>query len=426
MYERLLAGISDLQQSADGNHNHVMRLIYITSSFPYGPGEAFVMPELAALQERGHDVLVVPMRPRGGIIHADAARFLSTTIAAGLLSRSIVRDCLSASSVEAAATCRVARDFARRSSTPFVKDYAVLPKALWLARRARLWGADHIHAFWASGPASFALAASTLSGISWSFTAHRFDIVENRLLTYKATKAQFVRFISKSGVRMAGLDAAPLEKKSAVVHLGVELKDRHFASSSTAVRLLCAGSLIPVKDHFMLLKAVELLRDRGVNLVLYLAGDGELRPRLEQEVSLHGLNDRVHFLGLLSHAALMELYTSGVISIAVLASADLGCGLCEGIPVSLMEAMSCGIPVVATATGGIPELLDNGAGWMVPARDPQALSDALQLLIQNPQLRQALGRAGQERIRCDFSASQVAQRLEELFAASTTAFSSHS
>lgn len=395
-----------------------MRLIYITSSFPFGSGEAFVMPELAALENHGHHVRVVPLWPRGKVTHTDAVHFLPNTDAADLLTAGIARDCLIAGATRMSTVYRVGSGICRAGSALLLKDHVVLPKALWLARRASLWKADHIHAFWASGPASLALAASEISEIPWSFTAHRFDIVENKaLLAYKAQQSRFVRFISKSGFRMSGLAGTPLEEKMKVLHLGVELKDSVpvVNSLSAPVTILCAASLLPVKGHLVLLKAMEMLRNRGLEFTLYLAGDGELRKNLNQEVHQRALGDRVHFLGSLSHSALMDLYASGTISIAVLASVDLGNGLCEGIPVSLMEAMSFGIPVIATETGGIPELLERGAGWMVPAQQPPALADALQLLIQSPQLRQTLGLAGRERIRSDFSASQVAWRLEELF-----------
>jgi len=403
-----------------------MRLIYITSSFPFGSGEAFVMPELAALENRGHAVRVVPLWPRGEVTHRDAIRFLPNTIAADLLSVSIARDCLIAGATQMNTVYRVGSGICRGGSALLLKDHVVLPKAFWLARQACLWKADHIHAFWASGPASLALATSEISDIPWSFTAHRFDIVASRkVLAYKAQKAQFVRFISKSGLRMSGLNGTPLEQRMRVLHLGVELEDSIpvVNSLSAPVTVLCAASLLPVKGHLVLLKAMEILRSRGLEFRLYLAGDGELRKTLYQEVHQRALGDRVHFLGSMSHSALMDLYASGTISIAVLASVDLGNGLCEGIPVSLMEAMSFGIPVIATETGGIPELLERGAGWMVPAEQPQTLADALQLLIQSPQLRQEFGLAGRERIRTEFSASQVARRLEELFSPSMEAIS---
>jgi glycosyltransferase involved in cell wall biosynthesis len=70
----------------------------------------------------------------------------------------------------------------------------------------------------------------------------------------------------------------------------------------------------------------------------------------------------------------------------------------EGIPVALMEAMACGIPVIGTQTGGIPELLRDGAGLVVPPNDPEALAEALRSLAGRPALRRELGAEGRKRI----------------------------
>jgi colanic acid/amylovoran biosynthesis glycosyltransferase len=100
----------------------------------------------------------------------------------------------------------------------------------------------------------------------------------------------------------------------------------------------------------------------------------------------------------------------------VLPSVDLGSGLHEGIPASLMEAMARGIPVVSTRTGAIPELLVDGAGVMVPAADPVALADALQRLLSDDAFRATTARSGRQRVCREFSAkatmSQLIQKIE--------------
>lgn len=394
-----------------------MRLIYVTSSFPFGPGEAFVMPELHGLQAQGHDLLVIPLWPRGKVTHADAARFFPMTVKAPLFSARIGCDFAAAVATNAGVVCRLGRGLGHCASKLLLKDQVVLPKGAWLARVAIAWHADHIHAFWASGAASLALAAAGISGIPWSFTAHRFDIVENKLLVYKAERARFIRFISESGFRMSGLQGTSLAAKARVLHMGVDVnKSSPPVSPPNAPAVaLCVANLIPVKDHRTLLETMEELRNRGVALTLWLAGDGELRDALQREVRQRALAHRIKFLGPLSHKTLMDMYASGIISTVVLASANLGEGLHEGIPVSLMEAMSFAIPVVATETGGIPELLGGGAGWMVPPQDPKAFADALHLLIQHPKLRQSLGQAGQQKVQNEFAAPTIARHMAELF-----------
>ena len=84
----------------------------------------------------------------------------------------------------------------------------------------------------------------------------------------------------------------------------------------------------------------------------------------------------MRFVGQVSHTQILEMYVANQVRAVVVPSIDLGNNLHEGIPVSLMEAMAHGVPVVSTTTGGIPELLADGAGILVPPENPQALADA--------------------------------------------------
>jgi len=407
-----------LQVRANGTHgdDNEMRLIYVTSSFPFGQGEAFILPELESLLRLGHELLVVPLWPHGGVVHDDAARWLNRASSEPLISFEIGSSIVTEFSKGSRRIARLLGLFTDTNPLIALKNFAVLPKAAWLAEKALAWRAEHIHAFWASTVATLAMGASELSGIPWSFTAHRFDIVQDNLFKEKARHARFVRFISESGFRMAGLVGTDLEQKSEVLHLGVDLWDSvPEANHNQRPVALCAASFVPVKAHGVLIEAVDRLCRRGIPLELWLAGDGELSDDLRHEVERRGLANCVKFLGVLSHNTLMKLYASGAVDIAVLASTDLGHGLHEGIPASLMEAMSFGVPVIGTATGGVPELLAGGAGLLVPPQDPAVLANALQLLSQNIRVRESVGEAGRKRIKESFAAMKIASEMARLF-----------
>ncbi len=399
-----------------------MRIVYVTASFPFGPGEAFIMPELAELQAQGHELLLVPLRPRGELIHEDASHFVSCTQRAPLLSLEMLREFGAQLSKNTAAMREIGRWCGSRPGKNTLKNFAAWPKAAWLARVAREWHADHIHAFWASTVATLAMAAAELSGIPWSFTAHRFDIVENNLLLRKAERARFVRFISRNSLRMSGLEESTVERRATVLHLGIPSQAAAAATAAGApIVALCAAAMLPVKGHSTLLRAMQELKRSGVGMELWLAGDGHLRPALQREGRERNLQDRIKFLGEVSHSTLLDLYARGVVSLVVLASTDLGGGVHEAIPVSLMEAMSFAIPAIGTETGGIPELLGGGAGLLVPAQNPSALAAALRLLAENANLRELLGKAGQRRVRTSFAAPAIASELASLFAGGLTA-----
>ncbi len=398
-----------------------MRLIYVTSSFPFGPGEVFIVPELDSLQQMGHELLVVPLWPHGEVVHEDAARWLPRTLASPLVSIEIIRSLLVRLSCQAWSVGRLAHLFDCRRLSVTLKNLTALPKCAWLAEVAQQWGADHIHAFWASTVASLAWGAAELSGTPWSFTAHRFDIAQNNLFGKKVSHARFVRFIAQNGIRMSESLAGDVKRKAVTVHLGVQL--RPIASEvapKTGTVALCAASLIPVKSHSVLIDAVDRLRSRGVALELWLAGDGELHDALLVDVQRRQLGDRVRFLGVLSHSALLDLYATHAVDMVVLASADLGDGLHEGIPASLMEAMAFGIPVIGTETGGIPELLSDGAGLIVPANDPASLANALQRLSQDEGMRASIGYAGWNRIQESFETVNIALQMSRLFSSANS------
>ena len=125
------------------------------------------------------------------------------------------------------------------------------------------------------------------------------------------------------------------------------------------------------------------------------------------------LGEKVQFLGHRLNEEIIRWYEEGAVNVTVLPSLDLGNNLHEGIPVSLMEAMAYGVPVVSTTTGGIPELLHDGAGEMAPPQDPLALADALQRLISDPALRRRLGETGRRRVEEEFTLSTVIRQLSE-------------
>jgi len=403
-----------------------MRLVYVTSSFPYGPGEAFILPEVVELGRQGHEVWVVPMRPSERVVHAEALQLLEKSVVEPLLSWEVLRAAWSEFFRSPARVLRALVLLLTWNPRHLLKNLSVYPKGLWLAGLARRLGADHIHAHWAATTASMAMVASEVSGISWSFTAHRWDIVENNLLARKCQHASFARFISRSGLELARGRGVVCGSRARVLHMGVKLPER-IATDKVAsavgrdrefLTVLCAANLIPVKGHTYLIQAIAHLIKEGKKIRLLLAGDGELRPALETQVAHLGLKDWVVFLGYVAHEKLLDLYRQNKVDVFVLPSVDLGNGLHEGIPVSLMEAMAYGVPVIATKTGGIPELLDDGAGLLVPPKDPKALAEAIARLATDPTLRRALGSAGRRRVEQEFAIEVVVRRLVNWFAGS--------
>ena len=395
-----------------------MRVVYVLSSLPYGSGEAFIIPEIEELIRQGHKVIIVPMYPRGPVLHEDAKALVGCTITQSLLSPGIVKAAIAEFLRTPAKVLRIlVWLFQSRSLRILLKNLVVYPKGLWLANLARQRRVDYIHAHWAAAAATMALIASEVSGIPWSLTAYRWDIMENNLLSLKMVHASFVRVISRNGLEMIkelGLEVP--DDRVLILHEGVHLPahwgvPRGQQEEVNVPIILCPAGLRPIKGHKYLIEAFTILRERGVKLELWLAGQGELRQELQGQVEALRLSDRVVFLGHLPHLELLDLYSQGKIALVVLPS------LHEGIPVSLIEAMAYGVPVISTIVGGTPELLEEGAGLLVPPEDPLALADAIERLVRDPELRKQLGETGRRRVEDSFAVEKVVAELVRRFGA---------
>jgi glycosyltransferase involved in cell wall biosynthesis len=163
------------------------------------------------------------------------------------------------------------------------------------------------------------------------------------------------------------------------------------------------------KDHATLVEAMALLRPRVPEAWLVVAGEGELRPALEARVRERGLENRVIFAGF--RRDLDRILPA--FSIFCLSSH------LEGLGTSLLDAMAFGLPVVATAAGGIPEAVEDGvSGRIVPPRDPAALADALADVLGDEERRRTLGAAGRrlflERFTADRMVDGTLRVLEEI------------
>lgn len=172
---------------------------------------------------------------------------------------------------------------------------------------------------------------------------------------------------------------------------------------ATAFVVLYAGRLSPEKGVTYLLQA---LRQVDQPLVALIVGNGPLRSTLEQEAARLGIADRVRFVGLQTEMATW-LHASDAF---VLPS------LLEGLPVSLLEAGALAKPIVATAVGGVPELIRHGqTGLLVPPGDVPALTQAIQRLHASAELRQQLGQAAQQHVTQFHSMDAVARQVREIY-----------
>jgi colanic acid/amylovoran biosynthesis glycosyltransferase len=390
-------------------------VLYVAARLPAGDGEPFIVTEALALGRQGWNVTVVPVRGTGPVVHGDARQLEAS--AYPLLSLRILAAAAAEAATRPRATVRALGSLrSSRSRDVYLRNLAVLPKALWLARCARDVGAVHIHAHWASTPSTMAMLAARHAGIPWSFTAHRWDIAENNLLGEKARSASFVRVISAHGAEELRRTVGLAGFAPSVLYMGVDLpptaeRERH----SGPLRIVTPARLVEKKGHEYLLEAVRALRSRGVAVRVDLAGDGPLGPALRERAIELGVQEDVVFLGTLPHDELLRRMEIGEWDAVVLPSVITSAGELEGIPVALIEALACGVPAVGTEIGGTPELLGEGAGILVPPGDAAGLAEALEMLASEAEIRADLARAGRARVEERFDVDRVAAELANRF-----------
>jgi len=213
-------------------------------------------------------------------------------------------------------------------------------------------------------------------------------------------------FVLERGVRTGRIPAT----KASVIHNGIDTE--RFAAPKGGRRrawplvIGCVGRLSEEKRHRDLVEAAAALVRDGNDLRLDLVGDGETRPPVEAQVRELGVEGRIRFLGMRSDVP--ELLRG--FDIFVLPSRF------EGLPLTILEAMASGLPVVATRVGGVPELVEDGVnGFLVEPQSPAELAAAIRRLVEDADLRRRMGQAGRKIAVERFDLRVAARAHEELY-----------
>jgi colanic acid/amylovoran biosynthesis glycosyltransferase len=293
------------------------------------------------------------------------------------------------------------------------RSLVVLPLAALYAREMVELEIKHIHAHWATHPALAAYIIKQLTGISYSFTAHSGDIFfEQSMLEEKIRQASFVVTISEySRNFLCNLYDELATQKIHVIHCGIDPEVFQTWPSKQLdeqFTIICVARLDREKGHRYLVEACAQLKAQGMNFRCLFVGEGETRAELEAQIQQLNLTDQITLLGLQPRHRVLELLAQA--DVKVLPS------ISEGIPVSLMEALALGLPAVATAISGVPELIEDGqTGLLVPVRDVEALATAISKLYRTRKLGQQLGARGRVKVIEEFNLRISAANLYRLF-----------
>lgn len=409
----------------DADAEPPVRVAYIMSRFPKLT-ETFILYEMLAVEATGVTVEVFPLlRERQSATHPEAEALVRRAHYHPFISLPILRSHMHFLRRTPRTYLRLWTEVLRKtwgSANFFLGALGIFPKVVHFAHEMQRIGVCHVHAHFATHPALAALIIHRLTGIPYSFTAHGSDLhVDRRMLDTKIMAAAFAITVSEYNRRIMMEECGGrFGERIEVVHCGIdaELFQPHPAPAEDGpCRIVCVASFEEVKGHRFLIEACRILHERGVAFSCDLVGDGPLRPTVESQIAAARLSDHVHVLGPRVRPEVQRLLAEA--DVAVLASCPTREGKREGIPVALMEAMAAGLPVVASALSGIPELVTAGeSGLLVPPADPPALANALQRMAESRSLREGMGRAGRETILRDFNLRSCARTLASLFRSS--------
>ncbi len=392
---------------------------YILRRFPV-LSETFILNEILALEARGIPVHIFSLAPsRDPRVHEDLSRLKASVT---YIPEVADLKTLLSSNLRAAACYR--RQYLRALFYALTRGHSTV---LWrflqsgyVANQAQQLCLRQFHAHFATRPTSVALLTSMITGIPYSFTAHAYDIYESQVdptaLTQKIDRARWVITISEFNKAYLDQLSPAAAGKIVRIYNGIDLI--RFVPNDMRPPLpftiLTVARLVEKKGLPVLIEACRHLRERDVPFRCWIVGKGRLRSQLEAMIARWSLHDYVCLLGSRTQGEVLERYWSAHLYVlpCVLGSD----GNRDGLPVSIVEALACGLPVVTTPMTGIPEVVRNRYnGLLVPDGDPKVLADAIESVIQDAHLYECLRANARASVASTFDLGLTAAALQRLF-----------
>ena len=421
-----------------------LRVAYLLQRFPV-LSETFILRELLALhqqgREQGVEVTIFSLLPPKQLV-SQADALLPHTHYSPPLSWAVLR---------------AQGEFLRRAPLGYLRAWAnaiaqcyreplllgrvlmLLPKAVYFAQQMEQLQIQHVHCHFVWFGAIMGRVVADLLGIPYSVHVHAFDLFQRdsqdvRRQLAAATQVVTISAYNRRYIHQLCPRIAGCEERVEVVYCGVDPalfqpRDEQVSEQlapaplrpaplrPAPLRIVSVGRLIEKKGHAVLIDACHQLRAQGIAFSCQIVGEGPLRNSLQARINAAGVAEQVRLCGPLPQEAVLELLQKS--DLFVLPALQARDGDRDGIPIVLMEAMACGLPVVTTPISGIPELVTAGETGLLVADDGVDLASkfaaALEQLAVEPIRRRQLGEAARRQVVQRFNLHQNTRQLAAIF-----------
>lgn len=393
-----------------------MNILYVLDDFPK-LSETFVLNELVELIKRGVNVDILALRnPLQNLINQDVVNYnlFDKTKYFRLPPPSELKFGYGFSPVFYNYMLKTLRNY--HDKTTF-KHMVRLSYYIPFYRNI-----DLIHSHFAYEAAVTGMQMSRILDRPFTFTAHAYEIFSQpsyskerlKMLVENAEKIITPSVFNKNHIMK---ESDCVEDKIEIVRATIcpeKFNNKPLTTAENEIKIIAIGRLVEKKGFEYLIRAMETVVKVNSSVFLNIIGEGNLKNELIELSKNLGLADSINFLGARSNEECMdELATS---TIAVLPCVVAENGDMDVCPLTLQEAMAMEIPVVSTTVGSIPELIEDGKeGLLIPERNETALTQAIIKLINNPSLREEMGKRGREKILREFNIKTQVDKLLEIW-----------
>jgi glycosyltransferase involved in cell wall biosynthesis len=407
---------------------------YITEAFP--GVMTFLEREIAGLIQNGQEVAVFALHKESPVHYAaeldlslvDTHYCLNRNLLSFKMLQSHLRILLDLPKVYFQSILFLLRTYGTTWYSLSRAIYAFM-KAGYFYADAKSLGVEHLHAHFAGRTVDVAIFLSQFLNVGFSFTGHSNDVTGNYpLLQNKINLASFVVAENERALEAikSYIFSDTCSVSAHIVHPGVNTQyfRPNRESKSDVPTLIAVTRLVESKGLDDLVRACSVLRDKELQFQCNIVGAGPVYHQLESQILNNGLGEYITLHGALTSVDIVQLLSEAWIFVLPCVRILGGQGdhpgkfvsvVEDGIPSSIVEAMSVGLPVVTTDVGSLSEIVENSVnGVVISERDPDSLSESLLRLIDDSLLRDRLGRKGRETVVADYDTAVCTKVLGSL------------